>query len=349
MKALLKTGCGAGFTELVDLPVPEPGYGQLRIKVVAAGICSSDIAMYRSDLHNQRLRPPVVLGHEGAGIVDTVGPGVVKFKPGMPVVSETTYHHCGMCTHCRLGRYNLCADRQGHGSSADGYFASYVVVRQESVHLLPDNYDLEEAVLMEPLACAVHAVIEQVAIEPGWRVAVFGPGPLGLLVSQIALISGARVALVGTTHSEPRLKLGRDLGVDLTIDGKKENVLERISAFTDGRGVDLAVTCVNSAIVLSLAVTSLRKRGLLVLGSSLHENTELPLNKIFFEEITVTGSSSSKPSSWEKAVILARDGLVKLKPLISHRYKLEDWLEAYRLVEASEGCKVLLLPNDRCI
>ncbi len=346
MKALLKTGLGPGAIELVDIPVPEPGYGQVRIKVTAAGICSSDIAIYRSSLHNKRLRPPVVLGHEGSGIVDAVGPGVQAIKTGMPVVSETTYYHCGMCTNCRVGRYNLCPDRQGHGSSANGFFAPYVVVRQESVHLLPDNFDLEDAVLMEPLACAVHAVIEQVSMQPGWHVAVFGPGPLGLLISQLALISGAKVALVGTTHSEPRLKLGRDLGVNLTIDSKNEDVLERLALFTDYRGADLAVTCVNSAAVIPLALNSLRKRGTLILGSSLHENVELPLNKIFFEELSLAGSSSSKPSSWERAVMIGTDSRLKLKPLITHRFNLEDWHEAYTMVEASEGCKVILLPGD---
>lgn len=267
-------------------------------------------------------------------------------KVGMPVVSETTYYHCGMCTNCRLGRYNLCPERQGHGSSANGFFSPYVLVRQESVHVLPDNFDLEDAVLMEPLACAVHAVIEQVSMQPGWKVVVFGPGPLGLLVSQLALINGAKVALVGTTHSEPRLKLGRDLGVNLTIDSKKENVLERLAFFTGNRGADLAVTCVNSAAVIPLALNSLRKRGTLILGSSLYENVELPLNKIFFEEIILAGSSSSKPSSWERAVIIGMDSSLKLKPLITHRFNLEDWHEAYTLVEASEGCKVILLPGD---
>jgi L-iditol 2-dehydrogenase len=346
LKALLKTGLGPGAIELVDIPVPEPGYGQVRIKVTAAGICSSDIAIYRSSLHNKRLRPPVVLGHEGSGIVDAVGPGVQALKPGMPVVSETTYYHCGMCTNCRLGRYNLCPDRQGHGSSANGFFAPYAVVRQESVHVLPDNFDLEAAVLMEPLACAVHAVIEQVSMQPGWRVVVFGPGPLGLLVSQLVLLSGAQVALVGTTHSAPRLKLGRELGVNLTIDSKKEDVSERLAVFTENRGADLALTCVNAAAVIPLALNSLRKRGTLILGSSLHESVEMSLNKIFFEEIKLTGSSSSKPSSWEKAIIIAADGRLKLKPLITHRFSLEDWPKAYAMVEASEGSKILLLPGN---
>lgn len=346
MKALSKTTLEPGAIKLVDIPVPDPGYGQVRVKVFAAGICSSDIAIYRSNLHNRRLRPPVLLGHEGSGIIDAVGPGVKTLTPGMPVVSETTYYNCGMCSSCRLGRYNLCSDRQGHGSSVNGFFAPYVVVRQESVHVLPQHFDLEAAVLMEPLACAVHAVIEQVTIQPGWRVVVFGPGPLGLLVSQLALLSGAKVALVGTTHSTPRLKLGKELGVNLTIDSRKEDVLECLSFFSENRGVDLAVTCVNNAATIPLALNSLRKRGTLILGSSLHENVELPLNKIFFEEIKITGSSSSKPSSWEKAVKIATDGCIKLKPLITHQFRLGDWKAAYSLVEASEGIKVVLLPED---
>jgi L-iditol 2-dehydrogenase len=188
LKALVKTAPGFGHVELQNKPEPAPGEKQVKIKVKYAGICGSDIHTYEG---HYKVAFPVTLGHEFAGEIVEVGPGVQSFKVGDRVTSETTFSICGQCPYCQTKDYNLCSERKGLGTQQDGGFAEYVLAREESLHLLPDNVDFRSAAMTEPLACTHHA-LAKTTINAGDLCVVIGPGPIGLLAAQAAKSKGAK-------------------------------------------------------------------------------------------------------------------------------------------------------------
>ena len=221
MKALVKFQNGPGNMEVRQVEEPEPGYDQVKIKVEAASICSSDMLYWSAPDMSGRLRVPVILGHEGAGVVTEVGAGVRHVKVGDRVVAETTLETCQQCEACLEGRYNNCNGRRGLGSSANGFFAEYVIARGASVHKIPDDLDFDAASLMEPFTCAVHALLERTRIQPYHFVLVSGPGPIGLFAAQVAKLCGATVFVSGTRRGKPRLELAMKLGADAVINSNE--------------------------------------------------------------------------------------------------------------------------------
>lgn len=345
MQALVKYAKGEGATEIRNIPVPEPLPGEVRIKIIAAGVCSSDVAMYNTDLGKHRFSPPVVLGHEGIGIIDKVGLGIDDKQIGSLVTAETTQSNCGRCYYCHRGQLNLCSNRLALGSSLNGFFAPYMIANINSVHHFNGYTMPEQLVLMEPLACATHMVIEQSTLHPGDKIVVFGPGPLGILVAQVAMSAGAEVMLVGTAHSRPRLDIASKLGVKRVIEIDRDSVREAAFEFTLGRGMDVSYICTSSNEAIIESVSVLRKRGQIVLGAPSIHNLPLTVNDIFFKEFTVKAALSTTPASWMRAISLISGGLVSFENMITHRFPLERWETAYKLVESGDCCKVVLIPE----
>jgi L-iditol 2-dehydrogenase len=346
VRAVVKYVSGAGETRFTEVPEPEPGPGQVKIRVVAAGVCGSDVRMFDTDMGKRRIRPPVVLGHEGAGVVAAVGPGVTRFQPGDPVVAETTYTTCGHCRHCAEGALNQCPDRRGLGSGVNGYFAEYVVIREESVHRLPPSISPEEAAATEPLACVVHLVLERAPVRVGQTAVIFGPGPLGLLAVQVVRACGARPVLVGTPRSAHRLIVGRELGAAVTLVDGEDDVPATIRSLTGGEGADAAFECAGTERSFQAACLSVRRRGLVGVAAAPVEPVRFDVNHLFFQEINLRTALSSTPSSWRSALELLATGQVRLSPLITHRLPLQQWQSAYDIVRRRAGIKVLLLPGQ---
>ena len=205
MKALVKYGEGENDIELREIPEPIPQANEVKVRVEATGICGTDLYGYSA------VKPPVVLGHETAGIVAEVGKEVKDIKVGDRVTTETTAYICGQCKFCLSKNYNLCTHRKGLGSAVNGAFAEYFVIRKESIHQIPLHIDFNSASLFEPLSCAVHAVIERANLLPHETVLLLGPGPLGLLIAQIAKSLGARVIICGIEGDEKRLSTAKKL------------------------------------------------------------------------------------------------------------------------------------------
>jgi len=192
--ALVKAKAGPGHVSLKDVPISSPGADHMMIDVQATGVCGSDLYILSNDI-KLNLRPPVIMGHVFCGVVEQVGDGVEAFNPGGRVTSETTFRSCATCRHCRSGRYNLCPEKELMGYVHDGCFARYCLVPAERVHALPENVSFEEGALCEPLACCVHAAMEQTDIRPGDTVVVTGLGAVGLLCARVARACGADVFL----------------------------------------------------------------------------------------------------------------------------------------------------------
>ncbi|AEE90808.1 D-arabitol-phosphate dehydrogenase [Tepidanaerobacter acetatoxydans Re1] len=343
MKALLKKTNKYGDMELVEIEEPITKDDQIKIKVAFSGICGSDIHSYKGEYNN--LRPPVVLGHEFSGIVVQVGKGVKGISIGDKVTSETTFYICEDCDYCINRDYNLCSNRKGLGTQVNGSFAEYVVARKESVHILPDNVDLLSASITEPLACAAHAVLEKTNVELGDIVLVCGPGPIGLLTSQIVKARGGYVILSGLTNDEERLKVADELGIDRTVNIEKEDLGSIVRSLTNGYGADKIFECSGSVKALDTGISLIRKKGEIIqVGIFTKPYNEIGLEEIIQKEICYSGCRSQKPSSWELALYLMQTGKVNTKAIISNVYDLDDWKEAFEKVINGEGLKVVLKP-----
>ena len=343
MKALVKKDNEYGNMQLEEIDESVVNRNQVKIKVAYSGICGSDIHSYKGEYKN--LRPPVVLGHEFSGIVVDVGSNVRGIKIGDKVTSETTYYICGKCDYCKSIDYNLCPNRKGIGTQANGSFAESVVNRAESIHILPENVDLLSASITEPLACCAHAVLEKTNVELSDVVLIFGPGSMGLLTAQIVKARGAYAILAGITKDKDRLKLAESLGIDKTVDIQNENLEKIVMDLTGGYGVDKVFECSGSVKAANSGLLLLKKKGTMVqIGIFAKSVNELDEDKIIQKEIIYIGSRSQKPSSWDKALYLLQTGKVNTKAIITDVYDLKDWKIGFNKIMNGEGIKIVLKP-----
>ena len=340
MKALVKYGKGENDMELREIPEPIPQTNEVKVKVEATGICGTDLYGYSA------LKPPVVLGHETAGVVVEVGEEVKNIKVEDRVTTETTAYICGQCRFCQNKEYNLCIHRKGLGSAVNGAFAEYFVIRKESIHHIPPHIDFNSASLFEPLSCATHAVIEQANLLSYETVLVLGPGPLGLLTAQIAKSLGARVIICGIEGDEKRLSTAKKLGINQIFNIKKKDIKNYSSKLTVGYGVDVVFECSGSVEAVEYGLNLIRKGGRYIQEGIIHQPIKLRFDQILFDkELSIIGSRTQKPSSWIKAINLVNEGKVNLKELVSDVLPLSNWKEGFRRAKKKNSIKIVLQPD----
>lgn len=345
MKALVKYAQGPGNMEIRDLPIPEPGPGQVKIRVVEAGICGSDLHVFHSNIA-MTMRLPVATGHEFSGIVESVGEGVTDWKPGDRVVSETSFHYCGKCDFCREGFYNVCVERECLGYVYNGVFAKYTVVPADLVHRLPDNVSFTSGALCEPLACVVHAVDDLCHIKPNDVCLVSGPGAIGIMAAQVAKAYGATVILTGTSADVERLKIAKSLGIDYTVNIQEEELSPLVDRLTRGYGVDVVLECSGSAPAIDTGLQLIKKRGWYCQIGLAGKKVSFDIEKLNYKEIHVSGSIGSRNANWRMLLQLLESGKVNLEALVTHKMPLTDWEKAFALFEKKEGIKLVLTPVD---
>lgn len=339
MKALVQRTKDKQSIVLEEVREPLPGRGEVKVKVMAAGICGTDVHGISS------LRPPVILGHEFSGVVVEVGEGIEKVKVGDRVTSETTVFHCGQCVYCREGHFNLCPHRKGIGSGVDGAFAEYIVVPEATVHGLPSFLSFEEGAMLEPLACAVHAVVEQAEVGRGEKVLVLGPGPLGILVAWVAHSQGAQVVLAGKADDGERLKRALTYPLDFILNVDSMNPREFIEGQVSPYGVDVVFECSGALPAVYSGLQLLRKRGRFFQLGILHREVSLDFDEyLFSRELILSGSRTQKKSSWGKAITMLTEHRFPLQNLITHVLPLENWSEGFMLTRTKEAIKVILKP-----
>jgi L-iditol 2-dehydrogenase len=324
---------------LRDVPEPRCGDEEVKIRVLFAGLCGTDVYGIAS------LRPPVILGHEFSGVVVEVGEKVQGIHVGDLVTSETTVYRCGHCLYCQEGLFNLCPERKGIGSSADGAFAEYIVVPSFAVHRLPDFLSLEEGAILEPLACAVRGVIEQAGLKGDEKVVVLGPGPLGILVSWVAKALGARVLLVGGPGDEERFRVALLGNIDQVVDFTLSDVQGVVRNVLSPYGADVVFECSGAPQAVQSGLSVLRKRGMFVQMGILHREVNVDFDRFLFSsEIVLTGSRTQTSSSWHKTFAFLEKTRLPLRSLISRVLPLTRWREGFNLVREKRAIKVLLRP-----
>lgn len=341
MKAVVKTENGFDNMTYMDIPEPEATGDLVKIKIAYSGVCGTDLHAYKGSYSSTK--PPVVLGHEFSGVVVAVGPDVKKIKVGDRVTSETTFTTCGVCSSCLSRDYNLCGNRQGIGTQVNGSMAEYLVSREESVHILPDNVSLISAALTEPLACGVHAVFEKGDVKAGDVVCVFGAGAIGQMVAQVAKSRNATIIVAGLSSDAERLALAKANGADVVVDQQKEDLASIIKEMTNGNGVDISFECSGAVAAANKALEVTRRQGKVVqMGVFSEEKAPIRADYILHKEIDYVGSRSQKPSSWVTSIELLRDGLVVPEKIVTLITNLEDWHNAFESSLAGEGVKAVI-------
>jgi len=340
MKALVKYGMGEKDMELREIPEPIPQANEVKVKVKATGICGTDLYGYSA------LKPPVILGHETAGVVAEIGEEVKNIKVGDRVTTETTAYICDQCKFCLSKDYNLCIHRKGLGSAVNGAFAEYFVIRKESIHKIPLHIDFNSASLFEPLSCAVHAVIEQANLLPHEIVLILGPGPLGLLTAQIAKSLEAKIIICGIEGDEKRLSIAKKIGINHIFNIKKKDIQDCLSKLTLGYGIDVVFECSGSVEAVEYGLNFIRKGGRYIQEGIVRQPVKLRFDQILFDkELTIIGSRTQKPSSWNKAINLVNEGKINLKELISDVLPLSNWKEGFRRAKKKNSIKIVLQPD----
>lgn len=332
------------MVELREVPEPEIGEWDVLLEVKAAGVCGSDIEMWHHRV-GFAVNVPIIQGHEFCGIIRDAGSGVKEFKAGDRVVSETAAYICGSCSFCRKGEYNLCPDRKGYGAGVDGCFTRYVRVPERVLHKIPENVSFDYAALTEPASVAYNAVFVKSRIKPGEPVVVIGPGPIGLFAVQMARIGGAYpIVLIGTDADKNRLETGIKIGADYIINVSTDDAVKTLMGLTGGMGAPLVVDAAGNNAALKTAFDIVSRNGQITRLGWDPRPVNISLDPVIAKVITLQGSFSHTWSTWEAVLKLVSCGKLMMDPMITHRFPLEKWEEAFVLMDNKSAIKALLYP-----
>jgi L-iditol 2-dehydrogenase len=328
-----------------DIPEPAVGPRDVLIKVKACGICGSDVHGY--DGTTGRRIPPLVMGHEAAGVVAKIGAEVRSFRIGDRVTFDSTIS-CDKCLFCSKGDVNLCDSRQVLGVSCgdyrrDGAFAEYVSVPQHIVYALPDSFPLEKAALIEAVSIAVHAA-RITGIEPGDSAVVVGAGMIGLLAIQALRVYGCS-KIIAVDLEESKLALARQLGVDETLLATDPDLSQKLKSTTHGRGPDIAVEVVGVQKSILTAIENVRRGGTVTLVGNLAPAVEIPLQTVVTRQLKLQGSCASA-GEYRECIRLMDSGAINVDPLLSALAPLSEGAKWFNRLYAREPglMKVILQP-----
>jgi L-iditol 2-dehydrogenase len=329
--------------EVRDVERPRPGRLEVLCKVRAVAICGTDPHIIQG--HYPGFWPkawPLIPGHEWCGEIVELGEGAAAlgWEAGTRVAG-TSHNACGVCPRCVEGRYNICENfgveglHAQYGHNADGAYADYVVHSIKSIVRVPDGLSDEEAAMLDPTAIALHTV-RRGGQRPGDTVAVVGPGVMGLLVAECARVLGAgRVVVVGRGE---RLARAAELGFE-TVDFTAVDPVEAV------RGADVALECSGAAEAVAQCASLVRKGGRVAIIGIPMDDARIPIQRVVLDEIDIVGVRATA-GELPMAATLAGDGRIRLRELITHRYALEDFADAYAtFTERRDGAlKVIVRP-----
>jgi threonine 3-dehydrogenase len=343
MQAVVKAHAAPGI-EIREVPVPTPGPGEVLVKVSAASVCGTDLHIFNWDPWAQgRIHPPLIPGHEFAGSVAAVGRGVTTVKEG-DLVSAEMHVACGKCLQCRTGLAHVCQFVRILGVDADGAFASYAVIPETNIWKLSPAIPHDYASLLDPLGNAVHTVLSGPIAATS--VAVTGCGAIGLFSIAVAKACGAAKVFAIEVNAHRR-SVAAAMGADLALDPAIDNVKEQILDATGGTGVDVLLEMSGVQSAMALGFELLRTGGRASLLGIPSRPVELDFARdIIFKGATVKGINGRKMfETWFQMEALLAAGKLDLEPVITHRLKLSQFVEAMKLLQSGDAIKVILKPE----
>ena len=335
--AVVNFGPHRHSVELREVPVPSIGEQDVLLQIAAVGVCGSDLHMWTGD-QGWKVAYPCILGHEFAGRIAEIGPGVRSFKVGDRVVSETAAVIDPDNPMSRVGLYNLDPTRKGYGAAVDGAMTRFVRVPSRILHRVPDNLSLERAALSEPCAVAYNATVMNSTIQPGDRVVILGPGPIGILCAAVARLRGAEVGLVGLERDRKRLKIAEGCGCVSIIGDPTEWANTR-----DGLGADGVIDATGFSGALQTAMEIVRPAGWITKVGWGPQPFNHSLDPLVQKNVRLQGSFSHNWPIWERVIQLLSSGQLNIDPVIGGQWKLERWQEAFETMHSGEIVKAVLV------
>jgi L-iditol 2-dehydrogenase len=332
-----------GAIEFREVPVPEPAAGELLLRMKRIGVCGSDIHVYHG---KHALTPyPVVQGHEVSGVVEKAGPGVRGFRPGERVTLQPQVF-CGKCYPCTHGAYHICDELKVMGFQTTGAASEFFAVPAAKVLRLHPAISLDQGAMVEPVAVAVHALGRSAGVA-GKKVLVLGAGPIGNLVAQAALGSGA-VGVLITDVSDFRLDIARQCGIPAGVNPGKADLSAEVRRHFGEDKADLILECVGSQATIAQAVGVARKGTDIIVVGVFGEKPTIDLGTVQDRELRLVGTLMYREPDWRRAIELIARGKVKLDPLITDHFPFAEYKKAYERIEAHRDrtVKVMIVVEE---
>lgn len=343
MKALRKMQPARGLS-YENAPVPAIGPTDVLVRVTTASICGTDLHIYGWDRWSQgRIKPPVTLGHEFAGVVERAGEEVTVVRPGDFVTAEM-HVNCGHCHQCRLGQAHICQNLKIIGIDRDGAFAEFVKIPAANIWKLDSAIPQHYGAILDPLGNAVHAALA--GPIAGQTVLVTGCGPIGLMAIAVSKASGSSTVFATETNAERRAK-ALEMGADVVLDPSAGDAVSRMISETGGTGVDVLLEMSGNPSAIQQGFAALRAGGRASLLGIPTEAVPLDLVKdVIFKGATVQGIYGRRMfETWVQMTALLKAGRLNLDPLFAERRALENFEDAFALLRGGLGGKILLYPD----
>ncbi|BFY97850.1 hypothetical protein BsWGS_00890 [Bradybaena similaris] len=327
---------------MVDRPIPEPGPGQVQLKMQQVGICGSDVHYWtKGRIGDFIVKAPMVLGHEASAVVSKLGPGVTSLHVGDRVAIEPGVP-CRICNYCKTGRYNLCLEMKFCATPPyDGNLARYYVHDADFCFKLPDHVSFEEGALLEPLSVGVHAT-NRAGVGLGHTVLVCGAGPIGMVNILTAKAKGASTVIV-TDIDDARLKVAKEIGADHVVKVTSRDAKATAQAVEQALGdkADISIECSGAAPSIQTAIYATKSGGVVVLVGVGPEMVELPVVNAGVREVDIRGIFRYV-NCYPTALAMVASGRVNVKSLVTHRFQLEDSVKAFEAAKRGEGIKIMI-------
>jgi len=343
MRAIVKPERAPGL-EMALVDVPQTGRRDALIKVKACSICGTDLHIFKWDpWARSRIRPPIVVGHEFCGEVVEVGADVVDVKVG-DYVSAESHITCGTCVLCRTGNAHVCQNTEIIGVDRDGCWAEYIAMPASNLWQNPPDMPLEIASIQENFGNAVHTAFATDLTAK--KVLVTGCGPVGLMTIAVAKAAGART-IYATDIAPYRLRLAEKMGADLALNVAEVDVVKTIREHSGDEGVDVLLEMSGASQAISQGFQLLKHAG----EAAMLGLTPAPIpfdlnNHVIFKGVKVYGIVGRRLwGTWYRMRGLLNSGLVDLSPLITHRFALEDFHEALKVMQSGQSGKVIMFPG----
>ena len=343
MKAIVKTDQEAGSFAVKDIPVPKPKPTEVLVQIKATGLCYTDMSILNGQYKGRKPVPiPIIIGHEGAGVVAGAGEDVSMLEVGHRVGFEAL-SGCGRCYNCRTGNKNMCTDWNHIGITYDGTFAEYMVISESLVHVLPESVEFADAALLEPLSLVVRS-IEHVQPMIGESAVIVGPGTVGLLHLQALAAAGiSKLIVVGLDIDKIRFGIAEKIGATHIINASKENPVEAVLDITDGRGADIVIETASSPKVWDFLLDIAAAKGRISVFGLYPESNFKPLTLIR-KGVTMYGDVAFLQRHFMRAIGWLESGKLSVQTLVTKRFALEQAKDAFDAFKHKETVKCLFEP-----
>jgi len=318
-----------------EIPYPKISKNEVMVKVIMAGICGSDLEIYRG---KRSVKPPLVLGHEAVGVITDIGENVSGFNVGDTVVIEPNIY-CGECYYCRKGRMNICERKIIYGVTRNGVFAEYVEAPSKFLWRIPENMPYEAAVLVEPLSVVLRA-IRHLNILPSDNVLVLGGGPIGAMTALTLEYMNTNVVITEIVSS--RVKILKEIGIRKVVNTQDPSADEVIKNYFDGDKADYVIDTVGTGRTFAQLFKWIKPGGkAIVLGLTGHK-AEVEVFPLVRGELSIEGSIIYVGDYYDAIRLLRRrDFADKIVKVITHRFRLEECAKAFEVADKGEGLKVV--------